>query len=92
MPSDHDSDLGLVAILLDALATVSERDRAEVRPESSLRELGLDSLMITSVLLEIEDRLGAELPDELLARFADADEILVVADLINLVTGPGPGA
>ena len=44
---------------------------------SKLDELGLDSLALTEVLLDVEDHLGFELPEELLERLEDARESFV---------------
>jgi len=55
-------------------------ERIEVTDSTSIREgLGLDSLQLTEVLFEIEERLGAKIEDE------EARNLRTVGDLVNLV-------
>jgi len=55
-------------------------ERVHVREETAIREgLGLDSLQITEVLFEIEERLGVKIADE------EARELRTAGDLVTLV-------
>ena len=81
----------LRAVLFQALVSVTGRDPAAIDDHCRLDELGLDSLMITELLLEVEDLLGVELPLEMLGQIADApaDTVVVVGDLSRLLVGTG---
>ena len=61
--------------------------RVTVQEETSIREgLGLDSLQLTELLFEIEERLGAKIADD------EAMKLRTVGDLVTLIeskTGPG---
>ena len=68
--------------LKEILAVVDEglRERVEVREETPIREgLGLDSLQVTEVLFEIEERMDVKIADE------EARDLKTVGDLITLV-------
>ena len=54
--------------------------RVEVKDETVIREgLGLDSLQLTELLFEIEERLGAKIADD------EAQKLRTVGDLVTLV-------
>ena len=54
--------------------------RVEVKDETVIREgLGLDSLQLTELLFEIEERLGAKIADD------EAMKLRTVGDLITLI-------
>ena len=64
------------------LAIVDDQllERVQVREETAIREgLGLDSLQLTEVLFEIEERLGVKIADE------EARELRTAGDLVSLV-------
>ena len=59
--------------VLDGYTTVS---RADIKPESLLMEdLGLNSISYFSIVFDLEDALGVELPE-------DAPEVKTVGDLV----------
>jgi acyl carrier protein len=62
--------------------------RVQVQDETVIREgLGLDSLQLTELLFEIEERLGAKIADD------EAMKLRTVGDLITLIESKlGPGA
>ena len=65
----------------DAIArVVSERtgrDIAEVKPESTFTELGIDSLDTVELLMSLEDELGMEIElDKPVATVADLDKFI----------------
>ena len=73
------------AALVTALAHVAGRDPAAIDDSTALAELAVDSLELTSVLLEMEDLLGSELPVDTLARFSEAHDLVVVGDLTRVL-------
>jgi acyl carrier protein len=79
------------AALITALAHVAGRDPAGIDDSTALADLAVDSLELTSVLLEMEDLLGSELSMDALARFSDARDLVVVGDLTRVLLADGPG-
>ena len=58
--------------------------RVTVQEETSIREgLGLDSLQLTEMLFEIEERLGVKVSDE------EAQKLRTVGDLVTLIEAKG---
>lgn len=56
-----------------ALASVIDIDRSSITNDLDLSELGLDSLDLTTVVLEIESRLDVEVPANVLDQIAELD-------------------
>ncbi|MHB8446435.1 MAG: acyl carrier protein [Rudaea sp.] len=50
-------------MVVDFLVERFELPRERLLGETSLRELGLDSIMMLDVMLDVEDRLGVKLRD-----------------------------
>lgn len=67
--------------IVAAIAVVADTPSDEIQPEVRLDELGLDSLTFTEVLVEVEDRLGVEIPAEVLSRIEEIGQIETVADV-----------
>ena len=59
-------DADLEATLERAIARVRDLPVADVQPESRLEDLGVDSLAITEILVEVELELDREFPVHLL--------------------------
>lgn len=51
------------SMVVDFLAERFELDRDRLQTGASLRDLGLDSIIMLDVLLDVEDRLGVKLSD-----------------------------
>ena len=62
--------------LLDIIATEAIVDRATLKLESPLADLGIQSLDVVSVLFEIEERWGVTIDEEDLPRMANLGEVL----------------
>ena len=74
------------AVTLDVLALVTGRDAADITPEMELvADLELDSLKAVRLLVELEDRLDAEIPDE------EASRLKTVGDVLAYVDSRGAG-
>lgn len=69
--------------LVELLAVVDEqraRSGGEIADDASLRDgLGLDSLQITELIFEIEERFGVAITDD------EAKELRTAGDLITLI-------
>jgi len=70
--------------ILAELIVVVDEQRAEtgveIKEDASLRDgIGLDSLQITELIFEIEERFGTTIDDE------EAKELRVAGDLITLI-------
>ena len=52
------------AFLAAVLSEKYDVDRDAISPESTLTELGLDSLSVVELLFDVEDEFGIEVPEE----------------------------
>ena len=62
--------------LLDIIATEAIVERAALRREAPLADLGIQSLDVISVLFEIEERWGVTIEEEDLPRMAKLGDVL----------------
>jgi acyl carrier protein len=77
------------AMLADAIATVCDVPVERVRPETTLDELGVDSLASAEIIFEVEMSLGRELPNHLLRQIDGVRTVGDVADRLRAeLTGP----
>ena len=67
------------AVLIEAVAKICELAVELVQPESRLEDLGVDSLAVAEVIVEVEIRLGCELPIDVLRRLSYVETIGDVA-------------
>ncbi len=67
--------------VLELLSLVSGRAVEDITPDLDLvADLGLDSPKAVRLLVELEDRFDAEIPDEEAARFSTVGDVLEYAD------------
>jgi acyl carrier protein len=64
-------------VLCEAVAFVLEVEEADITADSTLSDLGIDSLTGSQLLIEIEIRLGREVPFEIIETM---DELVTLAD------------
>ena len=62
----------------NAIAKKLEIDVATIKPESTLEELGLDSLDTFDIIFEAEDKLGIKVPN-------DQVDVKTIQDITNLL-------
>ena len=62
----------------NAIAKKLEIDVATIKPESTLEELGLDSLDTVDIIFEAEDKLGIKVPN-------DQVDVKTIQDMTNLL-------
>ena len=62
----------------NAIAKKLEIDVATIKPESTLEELGLDSLDTFDIIFEAEDKLGIKVPN-------DQVDVKTIQDMTNLL-------
>ena len=53
-----------IAGIADILGAVAQIDRAEVTPDKTFTDLGLDSLATLEVIVAFDDRFGMLIPDD----------------------------
>jgi len=64
----------------------------EISPETTLVELAVDDLDLVEIIMELEDKYGISISDEMIereaggAKIADLPKALKVANLVNLVS------
>ena len=73
-----------------AISKICDVDIAQVRPDASLRDLGVDSLAAAEVLVEIEIALGRELPVDVLRQLDDVDTVRDIATALEASLGGEP--
>jgi acyl carrier protein len=76
------------SVLRRVIAKQVNVDESEVRPESTLEELGVGSLDLVEIIMSIEDGYGVEVP---LDANAAAKSIKTVGDIIALGESLGVG-
>jgi acyl carrier protein len=73
--------MGRADEVLDVLAQVSGRDRADIRPDMDLvADLSIDSPQALRLLVELEEKLQMEISDEDAARMTTVGDILRYVD------------
>ena len=73
------------AMVVDFLVERFELPRERLLDETPLRELGLDSIMMLDVMLDVEDRLGVKLRDLAMPANPKIDDITALIER-NLVS------
>lgn len=74
----------MLEVLQEAIETVCDIPRQRLGRDAELRALGVDSLSVAEVFVEIEIRLGRELPIDLLRHF---DQVKTVGDVADALGG-----
>lgn len=74
----------MLAVLQDAIAAVCDIPRDRLAPEAELVALDVDSLAVAEIFVEIEIRLGRELPIDVLRHF---DQVKTVGDVARELGG-----
>ena len=74
------------AMVVDFLVERFDLPRERLRGETPLRELGLDSIMMLDVMLDVEDRLGVKLRDLAMPANPKIDDITALIER-NLIAG-----
>ncbi len=70
----------------ELLASFLEVDRARLQSETSLDELGLDSLAAIELIFEIEERFGVRVPGEHAAEFRS---VRAIAEAVRALQAAG---
>jgi len=65
--------------LAEVLVDKYDVDKDKIRPEATLTDLGLDSLMVVEFLFDVEDEFNIEVPDDR-AEFETLDEAATLID------------
>jgi len=73
------------AALVDALRAVMDLDGEPVGDDTNLVDLGFDSLDLASVLVEIEDRIGSDVPSDVLDEIAELGDAMTVGAVTELI-------
>ena len=71
----------LVAIVESIAAELGPEQLSRVQLDSVISELGIDSLAMAQIVLELEERLGVTIPDD------ELSDVVTVEDLIRIVEG-----
>ena len=79
-------------LLKESIAEVCGVEMAALRPETRLEDIGVDSLASAEVLVDIEIRLGRQLPSGTLRRLETAHTVADVAALLEAAFQDAPQA
>ena len=72
--------------VVEAIAAAAQVGVDEVTEDRDIFELGLDSLDFWSVLMDVEERVGTEVPSEVLDRLAALDGDITVGRLLAVAS------
>lgn len=73
-------------VVVRAIATAAEVEPETIHDDLNLFDLGLDSLNLAGILIDIEDGIGAEIPAEVIDRFLDVGDVVVIKDVVALLS------
>jgi len=73
-----DKKMNSFEMVSNAIAKKLEIDVTTIKPESTLEELGLDSLDTFDIIFEAEDKLGIKVPN-------DQVDVKTIQDMTNLL-------
>lgn len=71
----------LVALVESIAAELGPEQLSRVQLDSVISELGIDSLAMAQIVLELEERLGVTIPDD------ELSDVVTVEDLVRIVEG-----
>jgi acyl carrier protein len=74
-------------IVRQSIATVCDIDPAQVSADSKLSDLGVDSLAAAEMLVDIEIRIGKELPIAVLRELDGAETVGLIAARLDALFG-----
>ena len=77
----------LTTLLQASIVAVCELRPEDVTPDSRLVDLGVDSLAVAEVIVDLEIRLGRELPIDLLRRLDQVETVGDVAAALGDLSG-----
>jgi acyl carrier protein len=75
------------AIVCQSIATVCGIDATQVGADSRLADLGVDSLAAAEVLVDVEIRIGKELPIAVLRQLDGAETVGLIAARLDALFG-----
>ncbi len=64
-------------------AIISEQldiDESEITPDTTLEDLGVDSLDLVDIVMDIEDEFELEVPDDALERFTTVGDVVAFVE------------
>lgn len=77
------------ALIVAVLGEVASVDTAGLGADDDLFEVGIDSLDFTTVIVEVEERLGEDLPADAFDRFAEL-EVFTLNTVAEAISGHAP--
>jgi len=85
-----------IARILDIFAKETQTDRASLRPEATLADLGVESIDLTMAVFEIESTFGIDIPvvpDRAGAEFSTVGDLVShVVSVLDKAAADGPEA
>ena len=81
MPADPTT---LRIVIVHALAGAANVEPDEIHDQRNIFDLGLDSLDFAAAVIDIEDRLGEDIPPEVLDRFLNVGDAVTIGDVVRV--------
>ncbi|HIA74125.1 MAG TPA: acyl carrier protein [Gemmatimonadetes bacterium] len=78
-PERRSASMSAYSYLAEVLTDKYDVDGDKIRPEATLADLGLDSLMVVEFLFDVEDEFDIEVPDDR-AKFETLNEAAALID------------
>jgi acyl carrier protein len=79
----------LQRVVLAVIAAAASVPPEELDPDRDVFELGLDSIDFWSILMDVEEEVGEEVPSEVLDRLSEIDGEVTVRRLLGVVSAWG---
>jgi len=73
------------SVVVDAIRRLAPDVSGEISPEASTEELGMDSMTLMDLVLELEDEFGVTFPDDVLVRIRAVRDVV---DIAHQLVGP----
>ena len=77
-------------IVAGAIADAAKVEPGDIPDDRNIFDLGLDSLDFTAIVIDIEDRLGADIPPEVLDSFLNVGAAVTIGDVVRVFSTWAP--
>ena len=72
--------MDLIRAAVTAVDTSKANKLSAVKPETEIRELGLDSVATMEMVSHLEDSLGTQFPDEIMIRISTFGDLIALIE------------
>ena len=71
--------------VIDAITSVAKENNIKLDPnnmDATLKDIGIDSLAMMDLIFKVEEQLGVQLPDEVLVKIKNLNDLINAFDAI----------